>query len=221
MIPKRVLTTFTLLILFTATSVESFNWSKVVTKIERSTVAIQIMDEGTLETICTGFSIRDNVPFYMTAAHCIVEDGNYIDGKRAGIIYFDNQMDVVILVGSVGRPAVRPRKAELRVGAEVGAYGYGLGHERPFFRAGNVSDVNHPIPELSYYVQFGWPDWSREPFLIVDQISIGGMSGGPIFDTDGRVVSLTQLGFDAIGISASRMIADILAATGEYWQHKP
>jgi hypothetical protein len=52
---------------------------------------------------------------------------------------------------------------------------------------------------------------------MLDSAIPGGMSGGPMFDEDGLVVSITQRGDNYTTIG--RPIADIHAASSQYWQN--
>lgn len=54
-------------------------------------------------------------------------------------------------------------------------------------------------------------------WTVFDQPGIGGMSGGAIVDTDGKVVSVTQMS-DRSQVGLGRGIGEIYAATKAFWK---
>src|SRR3990167_8978318 len=192
---KKVIATLFALILLAATPAMSFNWSGVVARLAKSTVQLQTpLQEG----FCSGW-VSDNRPtrdFVFTAEHCVnsdwVKDGEiFIDNLPASVIWSDTNMDVAVLqVGGIDRPELRPGKHP-RVGQEMGSYGFAYGFKSPLFRAGHVSAVDYHIPDLP-------GDW-----VITDQTFIGGMSGGPVVNGDGKVIAMVQRGNTYIGLGHS------------------
>ena len=207
---KRVLVAVTLMVVLGlqgVTPVDASDWSRVVKRLQASTVAVSCSLHA--QNTCTAFSINSDQGLYMTAAHCV--PGSYasegepadeprIDGQPLTVLYLSQELDLAIVQAKTKRPALAPRLTPLLVGNELGAYGYGYGGKAPLFRTATVSVF--------------LPDELGNEWMMFDSALIGGMSGGPIVDRDGRVVGINVKSDGLSGISLS--IGQILRAT-QFW----
>ena len=60
-------------------------------------------------------------------------------------------------------------------------------------------------------------------FVVYDTTFIGGMSGGPIVDTNGRVVGMVQFDIMSRGLviaGGGRSMVDIYEATKDFWSKR-
>ena len=163
---------------------------------------------------CTGFSIDNKRDYFMTASHCVNSDwameGFMVDGVFPETLFdsgSDNDdLDIAVLyVEGLDRPELRPRTKLIKVGMEVGMFGFALEDGiYSHFRAGNVSSI-------------GTTEDLEGLWIMVDQPGIGGMSGGPVVDTDGRLVTVVQRS-DRTKHNLGRDIGAIYRATEKYWR---
>ena len=180
------------------------DWSKVAERLQKSTFELQSY-EG--DTYCSGWVIDNKRDYAMTAEHCVVAFAfPIVDGIEATIEWQDPLLDAAVLhVPGIDRPDL-PVGKPIKVGEEIGMFGFArevgfYGH----FRVGHVSAVNAAV------------DGVPGPWIVTDQPVIGGMSGGPAVNWDGKVVSMNQRSdrkLSAIG----RPIAEIYAATKKFWR---
>ena len=193
----------------------SFDWGPVVTRVEKSVVQIShitaeehLSIASGMQAACTGFSINRAKGYFLTASHCKGEEMR-INRSTAWMLYESVAEDLMVLSAAVVRkPALRPSTQHMTRGMEVFSLGYAYGLDEPLFRFGHVS---HPGMKLDYGMAYG-----KGTFFIIDITSIGGMSGGPVLDAEGKVVSIIQLGDGMSGLG--RPIGVILAHTGQYWE---
>jgi len=157
---------------------------------------------------CTAFSINQRSKLYLTAYHCtqpFMSDSAeaevpMLDGQPLAFAFKDESRDLAILVGPIARPALFVRERPLLVGDPVGSYGYGYGMLSPMFRLANVSVFVKDPQGL---------DW-----MLLDNALIGGMSGGPIVDSQGRLVGVNARSDYMTGFSLS--LKQIQAVT-QFW----
>ena len=197
-----------LLLLLLPSVADSWNWDKAIAKINLATVLVS----NQAETFgCTGFSINEVEGYYITAGHCVKQDmpttftvtSAYVkDTSPASVVlYLPQPIDLAVLKSDLHRPALKPRKGFIYQGLPVATIGYGYGIH--MFRAGHVSQADSLL---------GIRRW-----FVVDFAFISGMSGGPIFDAHGDIVSVTQASSDRDGLGVVRWV--LLKETSQYWRN--
>lgn len=206
---KRVLSCLLALFLFISPAI-AHDWSSVASKLQSSTLPV-LDSEG--RAFCSAFVIDNQRDYVMTADHCVHVydmDGTpiefTIDGLGAREIFGDEFLDVSVLyVKGVNRPELLPEHGSVKVGHPLASYGYaresGL-YEH--FRAGTVAGVEQTVDSLS------------GKWLVTDQSYIGGMSGGPVVNRKGKLISMVQRS-DRRLVGIGRSIKSIYEATKNYW----
>lgn len=159
--------------------------------------------EVSLDTHCSVFSVNPKNHGWMTAAHCVVdlETGvphaaeYFIAGHAAHIVEVDIEHDLA-LVQTPDWTFPLGLKLAFRgpvQGDTIEALGYAWGQARSFYFVGVVAQT-----EFNLFGFFG---------SMAGMPAIGGMSGCPLVDKDGRVVGVTHVGFDGgFGSSASPVL---------------
>lgn len=185
------------------------SWETVASRMAGSVVRVE-STVGEETAICTAFSINEAKHYFMTATHCAgIEmklDGVEADTDR--IILEDVEADIMIVAAKdLDRPALVLAKRDVRVGQPIAALGYAWGMALPAFRTGVASILGLIGP------------WDEQRYTVADFAFIGGMSGGPVVDQNGRVVSIVQLGTDGAGMG--RTLDVLRKLTGEYWSTAP
>lgn len=157
--------------------------------------------------ICTAFSINEKRGYYQTDFHCLPEfdylAGLALDGTFAAVVYANEATDVAVIQSTIHKPALKAAKKIPGPGVGIATFGFAYGAEQPQFRAGYVA---HNDFNLGSY---------GEHWLVFDQPFTGGMSGGPVFDHDGKVVGLVQLGDEYQGYAYP--INLLLQEVGAFW----
>ena len=187
-------------------TVSTKSWEQTVAQVKRSVVRIayeKLSHAG--EAACTAFVINSEKRYAMTATHCL-HDTMFVDDKPAVAVFSVPALDVSIIEIRVFKPALVARTGKLKVGEEVAALGYGYGMLHPLAVFGRVSTLDMVIDE---------PD-AKGAFLTMDRPVIMGMSGGPIFDSDGRVVAVAQRSDNRTG--SGQPMSTVFDATVDYWQ---
>lgn len=219
---RRVTALLTVGLLFLLPSVDcARDWANTAAQVEKSVVLLthrEVVEnpftgkEQRTTFICTGFSINEAQAYFFTAYHCL-NNGTAadlkIDGHPARLLYANKELDLAVITADLHKPALRYNNKPLRKGDEIATLGHGHGFNETLFRAGYVA---HPSIDLS--TEFG-PDYVGL-WLVFSTTYIGGMSGGPVFGLDGRVVGVVQQGDEYSGYGLN--MATILDATGFYWR---
>jgi len=206
---KRLLVTLALLASFIL-PLHASSWTKISTKVLKSLARVEItlpQEDGSVVTgECSAFSINQKKHHYLTAAHCAGE--LKVNGFPASIDYLNDKLDVmVITVSGYSQKALRASVKDLRMGEEVAAYGYAYGWEAPFLKTGYIS-----IPSASS------PMFGNRPITFVTFAFIGGMSGGPVVDSSGDVVTLVNQSNRDGQAGMGLALGAILEATGTFWE---
>lgn len=168
--------------------------------IEDSIVRLTVMTPHDGTYICTGFSI--DVRVYLTDEHCVAPLKEYpgsilqADGHPAFVLKEDATRDLAVIVVDLVKPALEFNPILLSRGDAVQAIGYGEGFTKPTITNHYVMILNYTLAEDIY------------PGTIYLYPFIGGMSGGPVFDGDGKVVGIVQRSSDTIayGVDVSTIL---------------
>jgi Trypsin-like peptidase domain len=142
---------------------------------------------------CTAFSI--DVRKFMTAAHCI-GDQMVVDGHPATLVAKDDTADLAVIIADDVKPALHFRQAPLVRQEGVVALGYGYSWKYPTI-------THHFVMILDFT-----PETDMVPGVWFSGGFIGGMSGGPVLDLTGHVVSIVQRSNEeaAYGVSVATMM---------------
>jgi S1-C subfamily serine protease len=167
------------------------DWTTTADTLGKSVVSVNSPDGS-----CTGFVIHDHwkgdTDLVLTAAHCDAEPPHalFADGSVAKVIYKDSKKDIMVLqVDDLDRPAVTFAAKNPAQGDDVASLGFGYALEKPMFRTAHVSNASISIPDVE-----------GGPFVMIDAAYVGGMSGGPVVNAAGEVVSIVQRASGLIGI---------------------
>ena len=209
---KRVLSAILATFLFVAPAVSS-SWSSVAEKSLKSTVSLQVQGE-TSSNFCSGIVIDNERDYVLTADHCVAaaaqRDYHFtVDGHTANTVLRDIPEDLAILrVEDLDKPAFKPSKLTLKRGDPIMALGFAYGLTEPQARISNVVYPNINLNDA----------WCNSECIGVAIDHIGGMSGGPVVDKDGRLAGIVQFGDGKTGFG--RTIKVILEHVGKYFEHK-
>lgn len=190
-----------LALLMIYTPVEAKDWSKVSEKTAQSLVALS----DARGNFCSGFVIDSKRDYILTANHCV--DGQeeiLVDGKTSVVIHQDFKEDLAVLQSETSKPALRPSARPIKRGSEVLSLGYAYGADTYQSRTSHVAYASVQVPE-----------WCESSCVGVDNDHIGGMSGGPVVDSDGKLVSNVQFGDNKTGFG--RSIGVILGSVGKFF----
>lgn len=219
---KRTLCVLLALSLFVAAPAMSSSWEGTAAKVKRSVQRMSITVEdvfgNTGEGTCTAFSINDLRDYFLTAAHCYSDLGMTVGGHEARLEYKDDASDLmIVMVPQSGEvPAIQMAKLrDCKDGTRdyvcqaeaIGSMGYGLGFDGPQFRLGYVA-----VPDIIIKEWFG-PD---EHQLLNSYTYVPGMSGGPVFNRDGKLVGIVQWGDSSGFFGGGRTLKEILEKVGKY-----
>ena len=177
--------------------------------IPRSVVSLHYVDEKDRGIFCTGFVIDTKRRYVMTADHCIQAVLQpQIMQKRAWEVAHIPALDVSIVQADAAWeiPALKMRKEPLVAGLKLRAYGYADGNEPVRRIDGQV--VFHSFVFLSN------PNY---PLFLYRPKAIEGMSGGPIVDEAGKVISVCQQVSDRHDLAISLQPEALWAVTQEWW----
>jgi len=186
------------------------SWEAVTRRVTPSIgrVALTILpteDTPMLKGDCTAFAIDDVRHFYLTAQHC-QGDTMEVDGKPAGVVFVDDKLDLLVLRVPEGRHRALKSGQPVVRGTDVAAFGYAFGWTDLFVKVGVVA-----VPDLRIAL-FG-----HRSLTVVSFAFIEGMSGGPVVDAEGRVVSIVQASHSNGQAGQGLALPALLGATGAFW----
>lgn len=156
-------------------NVRPFQWVDVDEKTGKSA----------LNTHCSIFSVNPEHRGWMTAAHCVVdlETGApnaaeyYIDGHPARVVEIDIDHDLALVQTTdwgltTGLKLARkaPQQGDL-----VENLGFSFGAAHPFYFQGYVASIEFT------------------DFVYIGMTAIGGQSGSPVVDSEGRVIGVCHV----------------------------
>jgi S1-C subfamily serine protease len=200
------------------TGLSAHDWSMVTERVEQSLVRITHRPASSKgQHVCAGFVIHELKGYVLTAEHChryTTQDENgekverinpyiQVDGTPSYVVraWPDADLMVVALTPAT-KPSLDYRRKPIRKGLPVAALGHAYALMTSTLLVGVVA-----VPEAN---------WDKDGlWLTVDRHSIGGMSGGPLFDEEGRVLGIMQMTDDRT--YTSRPLAQILALSKKFW----
>lgn len=150
------------------------SYESTITRVEHSIVRVT-NSAGS----CTGFVVARNR--VLTAQHCVGESmkaGEY----PVNAVVADEVLDLALLRVIATQEPLQLRDTVVQPFEELTAIGYAFDFPRVM-----ALSVRAVIVGIA-------PSPAMVPGLLVQGESIGGMSGGPIVDRDGRVVGMVQRG---------------------------
>lgn len=142
--------------------------------------------------VCTGFVI--NKHRVMTAAHCVGE-AMTADGIAVKVLKADETTDLALLDVDTNKPALAFQDRPLERGDALTALGYGFGWTRILVLEVKVLLVDYTPPGTDLAAG-----------MFVDGGYIGGMSGGPVVDANGKVVSIVQRSVEKAGYGVGTLM---------------
>lgn len=189
------------------------SWDGVFDRAKQSVVRLEMNDEaGKPAGLCSAFSINEDRNYYLTAAHCY-DAQMHVGNHMAQPVYFAPDLDLMVVsIPGITRRALMPGRQAVN-GQDVAAIGYAEGLELAI-RTGTVQRADHlrtlRIGDIFSFVEI------TARFMETDFALIGGQSGGPMVDRNGRLISVNQAGsaIQAFG----RPLSVIVTAVGSYFQ---
>lgn len=208
---RRILLTFILAAFVIVSSVQARSWADLSPKIEASIGQVtmgELQEDDTMALgDCTAFNINEAAYLFVTAAHCNGIDVK-VEGHAVGIVLIDEKNDVMLLqVPGLKRKALKHITTPVRRGEAVASFGFAYGWSQPMLRVGHVGIPILQTKQMGnrYLTMFSFGD-------------IKGMSGGPVVNIKGEVVSLVQQsnrdGLASVGLS----MPALLEVVGKYWE---
>lgn len=203
---KRFVATLTLALFLAAPAFSASLWGAVADKFTPSVVFLEAVDgQGNPLGSCSGFVINTEKKHVLTAGHCDAEK-MLVNGLSSIRMFKDARKDLMVLrVNDLeDLPAIALAENNPKVGDEVMAIGYGFGLEKPMVRISHISITGLDIEGLS------------GPFIMVDAGFMPGQSGGPVLNSEGKLVAIVQLGSQGLGIGVGAEV--IKDRVGRYFQ---
>lgn len=157
---------------------------------------------------CSAFSINGKKGYFLTAWHCVVEADVWVvgDEEKVRVLYLDPGKDLAVFrAPGSRRTALRPAAQDASEGQQVVILGYAHGWPT--------------APTIKAQVELAYVWFNPNPFDLYTAFKPAcyrGMSGGPIFDLTGRVVSIVQRANSQHCFG--KPLSEILDSTGKYWE---
>ena len=140
---------------------------------------------------CTGVVIAKGQ--VLTAKHCLF-GVTYADGVATKVLKTDEYLDLALLQVPTDKPVIVLRDTPVVRFEELTAVGYAFGWTKLTVLRIRAFLLNHPIED------------GGVPGLIVQTGYIGGMSGGAVVDSDGRMVGIVQRANDGVGFGVGMAV---------------
>jgi len=189
-------------------------WEQTTARVMRSLVHLDQPDDKGMSSTCTGFVINSGRALALTAYHCVAGEMPFtVDGQPSYIVDAKPELDLAVVVDEAERkPDLPRRRSDVRYGTAVGAVGYGYSLLSPIFKAGTVAN---PWVNFVAAGEDDKADAQKGPWVMTDFPFVAGMSGGPIYDIDGRVVGVVLRTDNLTGVT--RPMDNIQSLTKKYW----
>jgi serine protease Do len=176
-------------VLLTAASLfhsSAANYGHMLDRVQSSVVRISNVGE---DFVCTGFVVQQGR--VLTAGHCASPHEDMLaDGTPAKLLGVDLVDDLALLDTQTSKHALTIRTSPVARAEDLTAVGYG-------FNASLLSVIQLRLlltnQSLDYFTE--QHEASVAPGLVMEGPLVGGMSGGPIVDHDGKVVGIAQRSF--------------------------
>jgi hypothetical protein len=155
--------------------------------------------ETKLATGCTVFSASPANRGWATVVHCVIDretgepraDMFYIDGHAAQVVRVDEEHDLALMqvIEDWGvKKSIKLAKQAPKVGDRVETLGYAYADTRPFYFLGYLA-----VDEFQSHRTPGWFG------TFVGLVAVGGQSGSPVVNEEGRLVGVLHIGFGGTG----------------------
>ena len=161
-------------------------YTKMVDRVSSSVVRIIAVKDDGLHT-CSGEVIGVNL--VLTAAHC-VGDTMSVDGIPAKVLKGDAYFDLLLLSVPTTKPAIRFRSSNVVRYEDLTAIGYAFGWTKL-----SVLQVRAYLLNIDPFDS----ENAKAPGIVTQGAFIPGMSGGPVVDADGEMVSMAQQANGGVG----------------------
>lgn len=161
-----------------------------------------------LQNICSVSSSDEGRHFWLTAAHCVEEDGlnYYIDGDKVDVVKADEVNDVAILhTARISAPALKLATVAPSYAEPAMVIGYPLGADDVQVTVGVVSNPVSRIPGAELH----------QLFMMLQVLGAPGSSGSAVLNGRGEVISIVQRG---PGGGYSPVMAGVVFATLEQFR---
>lgn len=136
----------------------------------------------TLRNICTATSINADKHYWLTAAHCLIDEELFIAHRRADVMFRDAVADLAVLyTADYALPALKLRQTPPAVDQAVMLIGYPVGLLQVQVFRGRISSLRTEVEDTAY--------------MLFDMTACGGNSGSAVVDARDQVISVLQIGF--------------------------
>jgi S1-C subfamily serine protease len=177
-------------IAFYAPDIAAFHARHVADHAQNSVVRLVLHLLDGREGVCTGVVIQKGL--ILTAAHCADSEEGILainaDDAPTEIVAVDDSYDLAVLSSPAAerRPVLELGSGALMRGDHLTAIGYAGGGEF-------LVQMNGLL-----MLQAARVDEGLAPCIIANYIGIPGMSGGPVIDASGRLVSIVSRGITGV-----------------------